>query len=301
MKKKQFINKIKNFFQKNIISVLILALIPAGIIILINPIDFKKYQIKLNSSQINNNSNIRVYEDLNNDGKEEYIKLYNLTMGTLGLVVYNSELKSLGQYNSQFYMPAVYGINKINFEDINNDSFKEIIYFSQNNDSLYLSIFSYKELDFLLKERFISKIGLNDKKGYNYYWLTSCDINNDKNKEIYFSVIAGFSLYPRKIFRYDFANDSLITSLDVGAKQNVITFYYNKGEPFFISGSAAADNCHEGFPFEYRDTCAWLLFYDKDLKFASKPIPFTGKPSSIKNIYRYKNSFITLFHNYPKV
>ena len=296
MKNTQFIKKFKTFFKSNLISVLLLALVPSLIFILINPIDLKKYQVKLNHTTINNNA-VNTYKDLNNDGKEEYIKLYDFTKSTLAMQIYNSDMEHCGQFNSQYYMPENITGNKIYCKDINNDSVKEIIYFSQNKDSLFLSIFNYDKLDFLLKERFITTIGLSEKKDYDYYWLTSGDINNDNIKEIYFSVIGAYALYPRKIFRYDFANDSLISSLNVGAKQVVKSFFTDSGEPFFLSGSIATDNCHEGFLYEYRDTCSWFFAYDKDLKLITKPKSFLGKPSSIPDIYKYEENYIALFTN----
>ncbi len=296
MKNKAKKIQIKKFFSGNLIFVLLLALVPTIIIVLINPIDFKKYQVKLNYTRLNKNA-VHVYEDLDNDGKEEYINMNNFTMATLGMLIYTSDREHTGQYNSQYYMPVIIGGNKIFCEDINNDSVKEIIYFSQKSDSLFLSIFNYKNLNFLLKERFITIIGLNEKTDYSYYWLTSADINQDQLKEIYFSVIGNFALYPRKIFKYDFANDSLISSVDAGAKQNVKSFYTDSGEPFFLSGSRATDNCYEDFPFEYRDTCTWFFAYDKDLKLIIKPRCFLGKPSSINDIYKQGKNFIALYTN----
>lgn len=296
MKTKQLKIKVKNFFSSSLVFVLLLALVPSIIIILINPIDFQKYKIKLNHTRINNNA-VYTYKDLKYDGKGEYIKMYNFRNSPLGIQIYNSDTEHCGQYNSKYYMPECMSGNRIYCEDINNDSVKEIIFFSQNYDSLFLSIFNYDKLDFLLKDRFITTIGLNEKKDYDYFWLTSSDINHDKVKEIYFSIIGGFALYPRKIFRYDFANDSLISSLNVGAQQDVRPFFNDSGEPFFLAGSRATDNCYKNFPYEYRDTCSWLFAYNQDLKLITKPKSFLGKPSSIQGIYKHGEKYLALFSN----
>ncbi|MCF6184286.1 MAG: histidine kinase [Bacteroidales bacterium] len=296
MKKKQLKETFKHLFFNAVTLVLLLALIPAFIIILIHPVNFQKYQIKLNKKVLNK-TEISSYKDLNYDGKQEYIYLNNYTNRTLSMLIYTSDMEHTGQYNSEYYMPDALSRNKIYCEDIDNDSIKEIIYFSQNKDSLFLSIFSYKELKFLLKERFITTIGLNGKHDYDYNWLTSVDINNDNVKEIYFSVIAGYALYPRKLFRYDLAHDSLITSPDVGAKQFAKSFTSESGKLIFLSGSRAADNCHNGFPFAYKDSCVWFFVYDKDLKFITAPERFAGKPSSITDIYKYGENYTAIFIN----
>ncbi len=296
MKRKQIKEKFKYFFSDTAVLVLLLALIPTFIIILIHPVDFHKYQIKLNKKVLNK-TEIFSYKDLNYDGKQEFISLSNYTKSGLAMLIYTSDMEHTGQYNSEYYMPNALKRNKIYCEDIDNDSIKEIIYFSQNKDSLFLSIFSYKKLKFLLKERFITTIGLNGKRDYDYNWLTSADINNDNVKEIYFSVTAGYALYPRKLFRYDLVHDSLITSLDVGAKQFAKSFTSESGKLIFLSGSSAADNCHNGFPFAYKDSCAWFFVYDKDLKLITAPERFSGKPSTITDIYKYGDNYTAIFIN----
>ncbi len=296
MAKHQTKPKIIGFLSGNISSVFILALIPAIVIIFIQPIDFKKYKAEQLKIQVNDNR-IEAYEDLDADGNSEFIRIYNHTSASQALQIINKDNVVIGQYNTSKFMPVTSVPNSPLFMDLNRDSIKEILYFSQYKDSLFLSIFNYAKYEFMQKDRFITTIGMNGKKDFEYRWVHVEDINDDGFKEAYFNIITGFALYPRKIFRYDVKNDNLISSINTGAPQFFSTFRDASGKLSFWSNSNAYDNCHNDFPYQYRDTCSWIFAYDKDLNLKFPPIYFAGKKTLLSNIYKTGDLYYTLSKN----
>lgn len=294
-KTKNIVKKTVSFFSKGIVISLLLSLVPFVIIILLNPIDFQKYKISYEKKVPRSYENINWYEDLDGDGKEEYMDIYNHKGASMALLIYDSEGKHHGQYNLKYFMPKTTVFLEPFFIDLNKDNVKEILLFSQNKDSVYMSIFDYEKLEFILTDRFIAKIGLsaNSKLDYRIIWIDARDVNNDRVKEIYFAIKTGFGLYPRNIYRYDFANDVLISSPNVGAQ--VATFQFSKSTLFV--GSHASDNCGENYSYPYTDACSWIFGFNDKLEYKFKPIHFIGYPSSIASIVETQEGIAAIYQN----
>ena len=293
MKQSKFINKFKKILSRNIISALLLALVPTLTIILINPINFKKYKIELDQ-KISNPNRIDIFYDTDKDGNSELFRLFNFGDDPLALMIYDKYGNNIYQYNSKYYMTENCLYPSAYFADVNNDASDDIIFFSQYKDSLFLNIFSYKGFEALVKDRFITKIGINKKQDYEYEWICAEDINNDKHKELYFSVNGRFSLFPRKIFRYDLNNDSLISSENTGSRQKVTHYYTVKRELIFFSSTNATNNCTNDFPYKYPDTCARIFGYDKDLNFLFKPVSICIEYATTSRVHKSDNEFFVI-------
>lgn len=287
--------KIVPFFSKGILISLLLSLVPSLIIILLTPIKFQKYLVEFEKKIPRTFERINWYNDLDVDGKEEFMVISNHQGASMALQIFDSEGEHLGQYNLSYFMPKTTVFLEPFFIDLNKDNVKEILLFSQNKDSVYLNIFDYKKLEFILSNRFITKIGLlpNSKLDYRIKWIDARDINNDSINEIYFAIITGFGLYPRNVFRYDFSNDSLISSPNIGAQ--VGTFQFSNSTLFV--GSQASANCRPDFPYPYTDTCTWIFGFNENLEYTFKPISFAGYPASIPSITKTKEGIAAMYQN----
>ena len=299
MKKKQFVNKIKNLFQKNIISVFIIALIPAAVLIYLSPFNFNKYIIELEKTQnfIYDNE-IEIYEDINNDSKKEFLRFFNHYNKFAAVSIFDENMINIQQINFAKKLASPDEKNLPFCTDINNNGYKEIFFFTQNDDSLFLNIINSKKLTSYKENIFISKIGFDTipQKDFYYQWITAEDINGDGIKEVYFGINAGFALYPRRLFRYDIKNDSLIASVNIGTKLKTVPYKNRNNSLFFMCGTWSTDNCPKNYPFSYHDTCSWIFSYDKDLKLRFKPVALKGKYSATDKIYKMNNQFWFLFY-----
>ncbi|OQY02795.1 MAG: hypothetical protein B6I20_06465 [Bacteroidetes bacterium 4572_117] len=166
----RFIKKILTLFTSSIVITLLLSLVPALVIILLEPIEFNKYIVEFEKKESRIYDNINWHKDLDNDGKEEYIDVYNHKGASMAIQIYDSEGKNQGQFNLNYFIPKTTVFLDPFFVDLNKDNVKEILLFSQNKDSVYLNVFDYKKQEFILTDRFIAKIGLKPKAklGYPY-------------------------------------------------------------------------------------------------------------------------------------
>lgn len=282
--------------QKPILSALLLGLIPAIIIILFNTSKFDKYVIE-QKDRFNRNSKgfCFWYEDVENNGSKKLFRVRNnrKEVNNSHIYIYDENELSYAQVNFKHKLANTKTDVIPLSADVTNDGIKEIFVFTQNNDSLFLNIYDPSKIALILNNRFVTKIGgFNDKLDYNLYWITSKDVNGDNMKEVFFSISAGFALYPRKFFRYDFANDSLISSINTGASLKKASAFTINNKFLILSGSVAHDNVGTDYPYPYKDTTCWVFGFNKNLNFSFKPINFNGIPSSVstmvqhdKNIY----------------
>ena len=105
-----------------------------------------------------------------------------------------------------------------------------------------------------------------------------CDLNGDGYKEVVFSLVSGYSLFPRRFYAYDVRNDSLMMSQPTGIEfSNFFTIYpFHDKQPFFMCGSYASTNIDETV-CKYHDQSSWWAVLDSKLNFAFPPVEFRGK------------------------
>ncbi len=281
---------------KELFVSLLLSFLPALLIISLSPLKFDKYLYAFQKELPRTSELIYWYENIDTDNKYEHFRIYNHKNSGLAISICNSKQKIIEQLNLNYFMPKSIGFIKPFFIDFNKDNVKELLVFTQNKDSIYLNIADLNKDEFILKDRFITKIGLSNKSklDFDIRWVDTIDVNNDGIKEIYFMINTGFGLFPRNIYRYDFVNDSLVSSPNAGAKINN-TIFLNK-EILFVY-TKASNNCKKDFPYPYPDTCSWIFGFNKNLKYAFEPIPFAGVPSSFTSMVKTGDGVVAVFNN----
>jgi len=277
--------------QINWLNPLLLAIFPAMIIILLQPIRFSPLIFEL--YQVNPDY-IVFYEDLENDGKAERFTFGNEGKeGHAHIMYYNDKEELVGQYNSNYPKDTSRGILKPYAIDINKDGIKDLVFATMHQDSVFLEAFDYKAEKGILNTRFITTVGINNTQHLDHYlnWLGHYDANNDSIPELYFSIAAGFALYPRRIFRYDFANDSLIASINTGAGDlyGKILKYDNSMQ--LICGSIANGNIPDEYPYPYHDSTTWIFAFDKNLNLTFPPKHYGTHPGGTEYPF-FKDGFI---------
>ncbi|NOX46609.1 MAG: hypothetical protein GXO89_06485, partial [Chlorobi bacterium] len=100
------------------------------------------------------------------------------------------------------------------------------------------------------------------------------DVDDDGFKEIAVSIYTGFTLTPRNLFLIDIVNDTVLESPESGtAIISPLAFDLdNDGHDEYMGESGAFGNWHSDVPF--KDSVAWLMVIDKNMKFVFDPIPF---------------------------
>lgn len=274
---------------------LLLALIPAVLFIWVQPIKFSPFIFELSAVR----DGLEWFADLENDGKKEKFILSE-ELVSASLMYYSDDGNLENQQNYKHPLPKKQRAAKIPYSvDCDNDGTKEMVILTQHHDSVFLNVFCYAQDKNIRENRFITKIGgYNDKLDYNLNWIGDFDANGDSQPEIYFSISGGFSLYPRRVFRYDFANDSLIASINTGAGSLPGTLFFKGDSLVLVFGSVAHGNTRKWFPYPYHDTISWLMVFNQDLQLKAPPKAYGHFPGAIGRVFQQGEYAYCLFRGH---
>lgn len=263
---------------------LVLSVIPYICLLVFLPFETSEFNL---SYKYEAEGLIDWYDDLDEDNKKERMRLGANPEGNLFLVLYSEGGSIYDQYNLRGRpVPDSYNFHPYSY-DIDMDGIKEIALFTQNSDSVFLNIFSFRHKKIILSNRFITKIGgINEAIDYRLFVFGDEDVNMDNSSELFFIVSGSFSVNPRRVYRYDYRNDELISSPNTGsALRHGVLFNHDSLFYIMVTGNAYG-NVAADYPFPFHDTCNWLFSFNSDLQFISEPQSFGSYPSLIsKPIY----------------
>lgn len=241
------------------------------------------------------------FDDLNGDNKNEELRTGSFNGVQLFCEVRSIKGKVHGQWNGLYNhvsgTPVICG-------DFDNDKLKEIYTFSYQGDSVYLNIIEFFDSDGIERKGVFIDIAplTNNLPGYFIYFAGMFDGNGDGFQELYFSIRNGFKLYPRKLYRYDVKNNTLINTPSYGSiiDSNIqICDITGDGHPEIIGHNSAVNNFPDSVNVKYKDNSAWLFMFDKDLNLVFSPVEYK-LPQSIINPFFYfslKDTLIAAFFN----
>lgn len=264
---------------KGLTHPLFLALLPAVTIIILftNPVEEYFLKIK-NVNSAGNQHNTEYYEDLNNDGISENINLVENNIGCLAIKLQNSNDVSLSQHNFPNFPYSEY--QQLAFIDQDKDGYTEIYFITFTTDSIFMNCLEPYDEQFKLKRKYIDTIFRKlDKPDVSQGKFYLADVDEDNTDEVVFAIKAGFALYPRRVYAYDFETDTIVKSPLMGATIaggfepiNLDEDIYDE----FIFGTIAYNNFTEDYPIPYPDSSAWFMALDHDLEFLFPPVEVKG-------------------------
>jgi len=263
---------------------LFLAVAASSIIILLLPLKFPKYQAeitrKVSTSALNKTL---MYEDIDGNGYGDMIftgknPIENSFVGLYYFPGMKPEQWNFrGEYN---FVNNEYLITG----DYDADGSLEIYVFTMVSDSIFLHGIDCKRGDQpIFINRFIAKVGSReDKTDASIIPAEMDDLNEDGQKELVFGINTGYSIYPRNVYAYNIACDSLYISPRCGYPLTAIlqADINGDGKKEIIHCGCSTDNIHDkNYPFH--DACSWLMVLDRQLSFIFPPVEFPGSYSSL--------------------
>jgi two-component sensor histidine kinase len=266
-----------------IASPFFLALILFAIVYIFIPDDlFQKNKIDLVSRDMVGNNEYIFYENLDMDGTSEKIRRYIDKDGMNALNVYLFDGTIIDQFNFRRNTKLTHLLYAL---DRDNNGLKEIYDLSHSNDSIFLNwVEPLNESGNIPQSIFVTTMPYNRYGNIDYSSISFriADLNKDGNNELLFTVNGGYSKFPRKVFAYDFKNDTLFSSPFTGAKCHLseIRDINNDGYNEIILFTAANANIHPNDTI-LDDEHSYLMVLDHNLNFLFEPAPFFGYPSSI--------------------
>ncbi len=226
-----------------------------------------------------------LYHDVNFDGPSEEFHIRNKTNPESHNIVYAefdalNNRKVLTQYNLDEFIHSKW----IFFHDISSDGWDEVIVYTQNSDSLLISVIDLDKNTWIVKQQCLLKGPLNN--GHHTWDITNLlcefsDLNNDGYAEIILAIRSGESIRPRGIYIFDARQKKIINErpLDIAISGLTIADLNMAGRTDILLTSNATGNIASGYT--YGDQNCWLFALDSDLNFLFDPIAIGEYPSSL--------------------
>ncbi len=245
---------------------------------------FSEYKIAIVKSETSKERDT-YFSDLDNNGTNERI-LYRNKKNYQSITVFDHDYKFIYELSlTRHFLPNFSGSY---IKDVDNDGMNEIFFVTQHIDSLFFNCIKFnKQFEATYSYKFISTVFQNFKNEHDaggYFIQNQFDINNDGFNEVLLFIAAGYSYYPRKVYAYDFHNDSIYSSPTQGIFTGGIKLADSKpdGKSFLMCNTMAVNNYDAKYTnIPYPDTSAWLLVLDNKLKHLFNPIEFKGKGSTL--------------------
>ncbi len=219
------------------------------------------------------------YHDLDMDGSVELIRAKTNILGEAAFVV-EKDGKVLDQFNLEKGIFPKNG-NAVFIGDYDHDSIKEIFCLTQFDTEIWLHVSDvFDTLNFRKRTLKVDSVLLRDGKlDYIPAIFGLIDMNQDTNLDLVFQVMAGFSKYPRRIYWYDIANDSLHKSIPLGVRGGItqIVDIDNDSIPEVLLSSQALANMKIDDTLKYSDNYSWFMVFDNNLNFKFKPYQLGGR------------------------
>jgi hypothetical protein len=268
----------------------------ALITILLLPVDFHKYKLKLVSNTLadKHKSFSRLfYQDLNSDGiSEEIINFQDFPgINAIKVKTKNDILLDQWNFNGDYNPDFCHTF----FYDYNHDSLTEIFTVYARNDSIFIAAFQpFDDKSLLIKDVFVDTIwNINNKIDFICDQLTGHDLDKDGTDELIFSINAGFSKYPRKIYAWNIEKNSLLKSPNSGFKKNSFDFkdINQDGLDEILVSTCSQNNIKLSDNIPFPDDHLWFCVLDCKLNFLFQPVKVSSGSGSVTVIIPDKTAF----------
>ena len=142
-----------------------------------------------------------------------------------------------------------------------------------------------------LTQKFITTIkGKDNHFNFKTYSLIIEDLDHDGTKEVLFSIIAGFGVFPRSIFCYNTIKDTVLKSPFLGNYTliNEVIDINGDKSPEIILNTYSSSNFYDSSKRYLSDYSSWLIVLGNDLNLLFPPFEFKSKFSGI-NVYTFNS------------
>ncbi len=291
--------KITRFKHLHNIAIGSLAIVFAVGLFLLLPFRLEKYTLEILENKSHSTKLFAYFgADLDSDGYTETLRCKK-DYSAPGITVETYKGEILGQWN---LLGTWVERSPVEITDVDHDGYKEIVGFTYRSDSIYLNILEIMEKGGTMK----TNIGIlpvklhNNNQDWFIQMAPPADLDGDNHDEIIFTVMAGFSLHPRKLISYNVVTNNLNVQQEKYGNnlKTLATIDLNNDNLPEITGSTYAPNNYGELPVELSDSCSYLLVYDKSLSFFTAPLPYCNFPSSLDVLpltTKNKNMLVTCF------
>ncbi|RMG61566.1 MAG: hypothetical protein D6715_13440 [Calditrichaeota bacterium] len=252
-------------------------------------------------------SNKFVYHDFDHDGLSELFRLKLPGEGDYEPAVvvhaYNGGL--IDQWN--FAEPIL--LDRIFFGDYDGDNADEVFVLTRARDSLFLYAFSPSQPgEFVLYRQFLLRAPRPNPHPAGQWDIQHtgavlADRDGDGFKEIYLCLQAGFSRYPRGIYCFDIHRQKMVASSASGEAyfaDLLAADLDGDGAPEILPLHASSPGNSDASRTAFSDHDAWVMVFDRNLKFLFPPVrfPHMGSSLHIAPVWQHGEAVLLVVHNY---
>jgi hypothetical protein len=301
--KKNLHNKLKTILQDLILNPLFLAAPFAIIGFLLIAGSFAKFKTgRIQKIILPHASGHVDIQDLNNDGNSEFVHFFVNSKGKAAFSVTLQGNATLDQWNLNGIYPPSISFGAFDFDDDDN---KEIVISYFRDDSLFLAIIKpFNQSKLFRQDVFVDVIVNRDD--FIISDFVFADINSDNKSDILFAVNAGFGLFPRNVYAYDFHQDKILKSDYLALHLRIenegqIVDIDGDGRPEIILSNSAPGNMRNFDSDDLHDHAVRILILDHNLKIKAEPLPFAATPSNLIPYFikdQGRGGVLCFFNNY---
>ena len=265
-------------------AVLFLLLIP------LLPKVSSKYKVEVTESRnLSPEGGYMYYHDLDADGDSERILSSTNMWGDASFIIHNSRNELVNQWNMENSKLNFQG--KLFFYDLDKDGKSEVFMFTRKKDSILCEISSFSDsVNKPFHSFFVDRIG-NYDSSMDYTKTNDISVTGfypiefKGSSHLYFSVITGFTAYPRNIYRYNFNTKELIKSEHLGNRTGIVDVLDidqdGQFELILSANSASNNRWFNPSYFKRSDESSWQMILDQNLEFKFPPKEIPSEFSSV--------------------
>ena len=260
------------------ITIAVLSILFALILYLLLPIETHKYSLRIEAEETFNKVIAILYADLDGDRSIEMVRCKN-DKPVPSIVVHNENGEVIEHWNLNGDWVERSGVY---ITDFDHDGFKEIVGFTWFNDSIWLHVIEPLQAGGTFLQRPVERVGLyNNSQDWSINFADPADLDGDNKDEFCFSILAGFTIQPRRLFVYNVFDRELLVQKDKlgnNISKPVLVDMDHDGSPE-ITGRVYASGNVSDTSLSFSDSCSWFMIYDRNLRFKSQPVSYKGSPS----------------------
>jgi len=254
-------------------------------------------------------SAINIYIDVNNNRHKELLSISSDKNG-YGILRLQNKKKILLNSSNIPFKPILNEDNNIVFDNIDNNSFTDIVFLGKKNDSLFLLNAEYNygvSIRPSIHSYFLDLVKSFNGHYQPYVKLKIQDMDKDGSKEVVVLVSSGLTILPRRLYTVNIQNGSIYKSPISGSYIDnfLLTDLNNDGKKEILVQSKASCNIREevflpehldsnlhdfnllenkNILLQNSDCAVWLTVLDEKLNYVFKPKAFRGKNGNLQSI-----------------
>lgn len=284
---------LKSFLLRVLSNNIFLSILISALIIYLLPPLFERYKAEITRQAYKDSNSLIYYGDFNDDGRSERILFGQFRSNYFSLMVFEKG-KVIEQWNLEGeYVKTVEPI----ISPTESRKLSSIYFFVLKLNKIYLyqiNPFTKETLTLKYVDDYFPRM---EGDPCQVFPLIFYDSNKDGVKEFYFALDAGYSIQPRRLYRYDPTIDSVYKAAKSFANippHLVVDTTGNRLKIIYTSNAYGNSKITDPFTDQY----TWLMGYNEQLDFIKPPVKrgIYSSHSSITSI-RFNNKIYYVYEN----